>query len=140
MHVAVTGAGIVSAIGIGKQEVLESLLSQKTGIGQMQYLQSEHTELPVGEVKCSNAEMKQQLGIPSSQVVSRTVLMGALAVRQALAEANLSVGSRRIALIAGTTVGGMDVTERYFLQLKDDDSLLYLLDKHDCGSSTVEIA
>lgn len=46
----ITGLGIVSAIGINKQEVLSSLQAKQTGIGKMRYLGSEHTELPVGEV------------------------------------------------------------------------------------------
>lgn len=67
MNIAITGEGIVSAIGLNKQEVLASLLDGKTGIGEMKYLQSVHHELPVGEVDLSNEQMKKMLGIPEEQ-------------------------------------------------------------------------
>ena len=55
--VYITGAGVVSAIGCGKEETLKSLLDGKSGIGRVRYLKTEHTELPVGEVKMSNEEL-----------------------------------------------------------------------------------
>ena len=36
--VLITGCGIISAIGNGKGEVLESLLSNRTGIGPLKYI------------------------------------------------------------------------------------------------------
>ena len=140
MNIAVTGYGIICAIGNNAQSVLRSLQEGKTGIGSMRYLQSSHKELPVGEVKLSNEEMKRMLGQDERTVISRTVLMGALAIRQALEHANLDLKGKRIAVINGTTVGGMDITEHYFKQMKEDDSVLHLIEKHDCGSSTREMA
>ena len=67
MNIAITGEGIVSAIGLNKQEVLQSLQERRSGIGKMKYLQSVHHELPVGEVNLSNEQMKEKLGIPSKQ-------------------------------------------------------------------------
>jgi 3-oxoacyl-(acyl-carrier-protein) synthase len=110
----------------------------------MRYLQSSHKELPVGEVKLSNEEMKQMLGVDANAVISRTVLMGTIAIRQALDNSNLINSKfkegKRIAVISGTTVGGMDITEQYFMQIKEDNALLPILEKHDCGSSTREMA
>ena len=153
MDIAVTGFGIVCAIGNDASEVLCSLKEGRTGIGSMRYLQSSHKELPVGEVKLSNEEMKRMLGLDGKAVqskfsngqredaiISRTVLMGAIAIRQALQHASLDLKGKRIVLINGTTVGGMDITERYFKQIKENDALLPLLEKHDCGSSTREMA
>ena len=140
MSVAVTGLGIVCAIGNDAAGVLSSLQAERTGIGPMRYLQSTHKELPVGEVKLSNEEMKRTLGLDESTIVSRTVLMGAIAIRQALEQAQCPMKGKRIAVISGTTVGGMDITEQYFMRMKEDDALLPLLEKHDCGSSTREMA
>ena len=78
MNIAITGEGIVSAIGLNKQEVLQSLLKKQSGIGKMKHLQSIHHELAVGEVDLSNEKMKEILGIPASQMMSRTALMGTL--------------------------------------------------------------
>ena len=145
MNIAITGEGIVSAIGLNKQEVLESLLDGKTGIGEMKYLQSVHHELPVGEVDLSNEQMKKMLGIPEEQMMSRTSLMGMLAIDQALKEAKVDVAylknkkadgvPLRIVLVSGTTVGGMDITELCFDQTDKQENVEFLK-HHDCGSST----
>ncbi len=145
MNIAITGEGIVSAIGLNKQEVLQSLLDKKTGIGEMKHLQSVHHELPVGEVDLSNDQMKEMLGIPCGNMMSRTALLGMLAIRQALEDAGideekqkntLSTGKKpRIVLVSGTTVGGMDMTELCF-DLPEEERSLDFLKHHDCGSST----
>lgn len=139
--VVITGEGIVSAIGIGKDEVLHSLLENKTGIGIMNHLDSIHTELPVGEVKLSNEEMKLRLNLDSSEEISRTALMGILSVKQALEDANLfKKAGLRVLFVSGTTVGGMDVTEKHYSTFKESEDYLKCLDDHDCGSSTRIIA
>ncbi len=140
MDIQVAGYGIISAIGNDAQSVLRSLKEGRTGIGPMRYLQSSHKELPVGEVKLSNEEMLRMLGQDEKAVISRTVLMGAIAIRQALEHAKLDLKGKRVAVINGTTVGGMDVTEHYLLRMREEDNLLPLLEKHDCGSSTREMA
>lgn len=139
--ISITGLGIICSIGNDASSVLDSLRSGKTGIRAMKYLPSKHTHLPVGEVQLSNEEMKQMLGITSSEPMSRTSLMGAIAVRQALEHAGLTnLSGKRVALISGTTVGGMDLTEQYYEQMKVDDALLRLPQSNDCGNSTREIA
>ena len=161
MDIAITGYGIICAIGNNAQEVLESLRAERTGIAPMRYLQSVHKELPVGEVKLSNEEMKRALGQSEDAVISRTALLGAIAIRQALQHAQWSfrdyncaskperprktdgqeaVKGKRIVVISGTTVGGMDLTERYLKQMLKDDAMLPIIEKHDCGSSTREMA
>lgn len=141
--ISVTGLGIICAIGNDAQSVLDSLKKGESGIGAMKYLKSKHSELPVGEVKLSNDEMKAILGTESETPMSRTSLMGAIAIRQALDHAGITVSelnSKRVALISGTTVGGMDLTENYYEQMKTDDSLLYLPKSNECGKSTLEMA
>lgn len=139
--ISITGLGIICAIGNDTSSVLDSLRGGKTGIRAMKYLPSKHTHLPVGEVQLSNEEMKQMLGITTPDPMSRTTLMGAIAVRQALAQAGLEdLNGKRVALISGTTVGGMDLTEQYIERMKEDDSLLWLPQSNDCGNSTKEIA
>ena len=144
MNIAITGEGIISAIGLNKQEVLQSLLEKRSGIGEMKFLQSTHHELPVGEVGLSNEQMKGILGIPVSQMMSRTALMGIIAIQQALEDADIKIADilerkkkgspLRIVLISGTTVGGMDLTELCFDDLDKAD--LEFLKHHDSGSCT----
>mgnify|MGYP002622065001 CR=1 FL=1 len=142
MNIAITGEGILCAIGADKASVLGALQRRESGITTMCHLRSQHHELPVGEVKMSDDEMKSLLGIDSSQEVSRTALMGMLAVRQALEDAHLSYsdGILRFVLISGTTVAGMDVTERHFAEMRTSDDHLSCLDYHSCGDNTRQIA
>lgn len=133
----ITGLGIVSAIGINKQEVLSSLQAKQTGIGKMRYLGSEHTELPVGEVKLSDDQMRQMLSLEEGQAANRTSLMGTIAMREAIAEAGIEDLAKDAFLISGTTVGGMDYTERCFLELIHNDDKLPTLSTHDCGATSV---
>lgn len=145
MNIAVTGEGVISAIGFNKQEMLLSLQKKQSGIKEIKHLQSTHLELPVGEVNLSNEEMKEMLNIPTSQMMSRTALMGMIAIRQAFQDASIDVDeiiaqkkkgkALKIVLISGTTVGGMDITEKYFNNI-DDDSDVEFLQHHDCGSCT----
>ena len=142
-NIVITGEGIISAIGNDKATVLQSLLDGRSGIVEMKHLHSSHHELPVGEVQLSNDEMKAMLALPIEEQTSRTSLMGMLAVKQALAEAQLpetAPKNRRVVLISGTTVGGMDITEQYYDSFATSDEHLDCLKKHDCGSSTEEIA
>ena len=145
MNIAVTGEGVISAIGFNKQEMLLSLQKKQSGIKEIKHLQSTHLELPVGEVNLSNEEMKDMLNIPTSQMMSRTALMGMIAIRQAFQDASIDVDeiiaqkkkgkALKIVLISGTTVGGMDITEQYFNHIEEDSDVEFL-QHHDCGSCT----
>lgn len=137
----ITGAGIVSAVGCNKREVLESLVAGRSGIGPMRYLRSVHTEFPVGEVPMSDEELCAALGIDASTPTIRTALLGMLALGEALDEAGLSGGELPgAAFISGTTVGGMDRSECYYLDFLANDSRNEYIAMHDCGASTELIA
>ena len=139
--ISITGMGIICAIGNDQQAVLDSLLKKESGIGAMKYLQSIHTDIPVGEIKLSTDEMKHMLGIVSDEPVSRTSVMGAIAVREAMRQADLKdLAGKRVALISGTTVGVMDVAEQYFKRPDTDPGLEHLPLSNECGRSTEEIA
>lgn len=124
--ISITGQGIVCAIGNDAAQVLSSLRGKRSGIGPMKYLRSKHVDIPVGEVQLSNDLMKEMLGVDRDAVYSRTSLMGAIAVRQALDQAGIAdTAGKRIALISGTTVGNMDIT---------------ISNDNECGASTRDIA
>ena len=133
-NICITGLGIICSIGNDAASVLDSLREGRPGIGSIKYLETRHSHLPVGEVQLSDDQMKEILGIEGSEPMSRTSLMGAIAVRQALEQAGITdISGKRVALISGTTVGGMDLTEKYFERMKTDDSLLYLPQSNECG-------
>lgn len=140
----VTGAGIISALGVGLEATLQSLLKGKSGIGRITHLQTEHEEFLVGEVALSNAEMSRMLNVSYPEDDLRTVLMGIVAAREAIATAKLTSDDiKGAAFISGTTVGGMDKTERHFktvfdsnTETEDCNELKY----NNCGYSTELIA
>ena len=134
--IMITGAGIVSAIGGNRAETLTALLNRQTGIAPLHYLKTAHREFPVGEVKMSDEDMKQRLGI-TQEPTTRTSLMGMLALQEALDSAALT-GRKdlNVMLVSGTTVGGMDKSEQYYLDyLSNDDRNAYIR-THDCGATT----
>ena len=139
--VLITGCGIISAIGLDKGQVLDSLLNVRTGIGPLRYLKTGHTEFPVGEVKLTDEEMECMMGIPEGTPTTRTSLMGMIALHEALAEAGLTREMLHgVAFINGTTVGGMDKSEQYYLDFVENDTRNAYISTHDCGSCSEMIA
>lgn len=127
--------GVVSALGEGVDAHLDALRAQRTGIGRMRYLNSVHTDIPVGEVKMTNAEICKALGIPDDERYTRTALLGALALKEAVASAGLGEGMHS-ALISGTTVGGMDKSEAYYKEFLETDGHTCFIRTQDCGVTT----
>ncbi|MGI5821829.1 MAG: beta-ketoacyl synthase N-terminal-like domain-containing protein, partial [Bacteroidales bacterium] len=67
-RIAITGLGIISAIGNNQSDTLRSLFQSQSGIGEMQFLDSIHHEFPVGEVKLSDAELKKLCQIDDESI------------------------------------------------------------------------
>ena len=143
--------GIVSALGNNVGETLTALQTQKSGIAPLHYLRTSHTEFPVGEVKMTDEEMIALLKIPENKPTTRTSLMGMLAVQEALQNASLPYPSKggacfplleepRVAFISGTTVGGMDKSERFYIDFFENDTKNAYILTHDCGACTEMIA
>ena len=132
---------MISALGIDKREALTALQKRQTGIAPIRYLQTAHKEFPVGEVKRSNEEMMQILQLPDSAVHTRTSLMGMIAAQEAVEEARLlNAKGLRMALVSGTTVGGMDKSEQYYLDFLSNNTRNDYIAAHDCGACTEMIA
>ncbi len=142
MKIAITGAGIISAIGNDKEQTLSALREGRSSIGVMRHLQSCHKELPVGEVELTDEELKVKVGLNQDAEISRTTLLGIEAVRQALDEAKIKKQEgKKIIFISGTTVAGMDITEKHFNLASSDEIEDYsFIRQHECGSSTEAIA
>lgn len=124
----ISGAGVVSAIGFGKAETLSSLRSGRSGIAPRKYLETQLEGVLLGEVKDTSAALAALCGAPAG--LPRTSLLGIIALKEALEEAGIGDLSG-IPLIGGTTVGGMDLTEKSFPVYNA---------LHDCGASTEAIA
>ena len=137
----ITGAGVASAIGIGKAETLAALQNGQSGIRAIRYLKSSHQDLPVGEVQLSNDELAERLGLGDSRRYTRTALIGKLALMEALQEAGLdSEALDEVHFISGTTVGGMDRREQIYAQEPGCGREIAEIATHNCASCTEMIA
>lgn len=141
MGIVVTGVGIVSALGIGADSNLAAICKGESGITSYPKLLNTANRLPVGELRLSNEELHALLEIPHSEHLSRTALLGILAVREAMACADIDF-TKRVGLVSSTSVGGMDLTEHFFEKFIEDDTTGRLRDvrMHDCAASTEAIA
>ncbi len=140
MAIRICGIGVVSSLGIGAKANFEALLAEKAGITACQNIATS-VAVPVGEIKMSNDQLKTMLGIPPSHKVSRTALLGAIAAREAIKDASIAE-DKRVGLISSTTVGGMDLSEDFYVDYIKDSSKGRLRDVvgHDCSVSTEFIA
>lgn len=130
----ITGLGIISAIGHNVPENLDALNGLRAGIGPAGLLQSIH-RLPVGEIKLSNGELADKCGTLGT--LPRTALLSIIAAKEAMRAFEGRVDGFRIGLISANTVGGMDLSEKTYLNIKsrekiDPRNIWY----HESGSIT----
>ena len=144
MHkkVAITGMGIISAIGKNVEENFDSLIHQKHGLSRLKNFDSIHkNEIFVGEIKLSNDELATFLNLSPENNFSRTAMLGLIAVKEALQNAGIeNVNEVRTGLISSTSVGGMDRTENYFLDYENLPNKQKYISSHDTGASSNQIA
>lgn len=142
MRIYVTGIGVISGIGLNVKENLDSLKSGKHGMGSVTLFPTT-LNVPVSEVKYSNSELKDILRLPAKNTYSRTTLLGMVAAKEALQTSGIDdVKVFRTGFISSTSVGGMDLSERYYADFKRDPQQtdVQLFAQHDCGDSTQRIA
>ncbi len=140
MRIAVSGLGIISSIGHGTGEVLDSLRSGRVGMGPVTLFETVHN-VPVGEVRYDNLALKDMVGLRSKTAVTRTALLGMAAAADALADAGDGEGLRT-GLVNATSTGGMDLTELFFRDFAGDDGKGRLRNVvgHECADSTRWVA
>lgn len=141
MSIVVSGLGVVSSLGIGVEENLSHLYSGQSGISLCPEILSTNNKIPVGELKFTNNQLKEKLGIPTNRIISRTALLGMLAVKEAITDAKIDTTHYNIGLVSSTSVGGMDLTEHFFQDYIRDNSKgnLRQVVMHDCAASTQAI-
>jgi len=142
--VFVTGIGVISAIGNNVRETLESVYLERSGLGYSEYLSTIFkNEIPVAEIKLSNEKLGEQLGLHSSQAHTRTALLGLIAAKEAILNAQLeNISDARTGLVSASSVGGMDRSELFYKEFLSDNKKgrLRNIIGHDCGDSTAKIA
>lgn len=140
MKIVVTGVGIVSALGIGAECNITSIREAKSGIVPSPTILKTDNLLPVGELQLTNGQLHASASISESKNLSRTALLGILAVREALHDAQIDY-SKRVGLVSATSVGGMDLTEHFYAAFLENNKSGRLRDvrMHDCAASTYAI-
>jgi len=139
--VAITGMGIISAIGDNVQENYQSLITRQMGISKITQIETIHKdEIMVGEVKATNSDLEQQLGLPTNSY-SRSPMLGMIAAQEAVQQAGITdINDYKTGLISSTTVGGMDKSEQYFFEYFESDKHHNHINGLHAGDSTRKIA
>ncbi|HNP19748.1 MAG TPA: beta-ketoacyl-[acyl-carrier-protein] synthase family protein [Fulvivirga sp.] len=137
-RVFISGYGIISALGFDAGQNRNALKNLKPGIGKPNFLKTRQ-EVVVGEVDASNEQLTDMAALNGASNISRTALLGLIATKEAIQMAGLNkdtlIGT---GLLNGTSVGGMDISERAFGKVLNGQSVDYKASfaGHDCGHST----
>nr|WP_315006776.1 beta-ketoacyl-[acyl-carrier-protein] synthase family protein [uncultured Capnocytophaga sp.] len=141
-RIVITGMGICSCIGDNVQETFTHLFQGKSGLSTIELLDTLHQDhIKVGEVKHTNEALTNILDIPKENSYSRTSLLGILALREAIKNASLDGESlHSLGLIMASSVGGMDMTERYFYDYATNIPARRYITSHNIGEITQQMA
>lgn len=135
MQIFITGYGVISSIGLNSVENFQSLKEMKTGI--------DNTSDPifgnykVGRINYSNEELSSKFNLKTFG--SRTAILGMIAAKEAF-EGHVLNSDIRTGLISGTSVGGMDLTEKVFADFIENGVVSNAFNHHASGMSSLEIA
>ncbi|AEH01931.1 beta-ketoacyl synthase [Lacinutrix sp. 5H-3-7-4] len=140
--VAITGMGIISAIGNNVAENYQSLIDEKKGITKVEKIDTIHRDvIMVGEIATTNKAFEKQLGLDKNNNYSRTALLGAVAAKQAVKNAQITnINKYKTGLISATSVGGMDKTENHYYEYLTKSEPRKYIDGHHAGDSSQKIA
>jgi 3-oxoacyl-[acyl-carrier-protein] synthase-1 len=95
----------------------------------------------VGEVKFTNNELIAQLNLPPENNYSRTAMLGVIAAKEAIADAGITdIKKYKTGIVSGTSVGGMDMTEKYYYEYLTEKEPQKYIESHHAGDSTQKIA
>jgi len=141
-RIVITAMGICSALGDNLEEHLAGLLSGQSGLSVIEHIPTLHRDhIRVGEIKHTNDFLAQQLGLPVVNHYSRTGLLGIWALKEAIAQAGLTPTEvAQLSMVMASSVGGMDMTERYFYAYTTQEALRRYIPYHNIGEVTGQIA
>ncbi len=141
-QVAITGVGIISSIGNTVEENFNALINAKSGISTIENIRTRlEDSIKVGEIKSTNEELVTALGLPETNNYSRTAMLGVIAAKEAAKNAKIkSISDAKTGLVSATSVGGMDMTERYYYDYLTDEKVSKYIEGHHAGDATHKIA
>ena len=140
--IVVTGIGIISSIGNNVVETTFSLINKKSGIKPISILNTRHKEnFVLGEIDLPQNELAEMEGVNKEFPWTRTALLGLIAAREAVKDANVTLDdSYRTGIVSASTVGGMDRSELYYKDFIGEAKHKKFIDTHPAGDHTEKIA
>lgn len=140
--IAITGMGIISSIGNNVKENYASLIHGRKGISRVSQIDTVHRDtIMVGEIDYTNEELESLLGLDPNNNYSRTALLAVYAAKQAVVNSNIEdINSHKTGIISATSVGGMDMTEKYYYAYLENETHRKYIEGHHAGDSTQKIA
>lgn len=120
-RIFITGYGVISSIGRNADENYRSLVERKCGFGNLEVLDTVHKhDLPACEIKLTDAQLCSMAGVPPGNGYTRTVLLGIIAVKEAISMAGLTPEEvAATGFLSATTTGGIRELERHYYELQD---------------------
>ncbi len=138
-RIAITGLGIVSALGMNVSENLDSLKKGISGISSLALLDSVYKNiLPVGEIKKTDKQLADILQITYSEEYTRTALLAMIAAKEAWGVSGNNTD--RSGIISATTVAGMRTSEQHYVDFLQHKDKSHFVETHDAGDSTEKVA
>lgn len=138
--ICVTGIGIISAIGDNVEQNRQSLINKVCGISSLEFFETKYTGLrPCGEIKKTTTKLKDILQAQEPGV-TRSSLLALHAFKEACADAGLTsaiISSPETALIGGSTVGGMCLTDELYHDANSTENGSPYLAEYDCASVNI---
>lgn len=140
--VAITGMGIISAIGNTVEENFSSLVTNKVALTTIENISTVHSDvIKVGEIKKTNEQLAEELELSPNNRFSRTAMLGTIAAKQAVRNAGItSINEFKTGLISATSVGGMDTTEKQYYDFIENESSLKYVSSYESGDVAHKIA
>lgn len=135
----ISGSGIISAIGNNKADNFRSLEKKQSGIHPVEFLieKGEHAFM-AGEIPMTNQQLADLTGFQHTYDLPRSALLAIIAVKEAIEEAGLTSSDMlRTGIVLGNTVGGMDLTEKYYHKNSGNKNFVK---SHSCGYITEQVA
>jgi len=140
--IAITGMGIISSIGNSVEENIHALKNKLPGISVIENIETNHkNNIKVGEIKLTNKELEEILQLPASNSYSRTAMLAEIAAKEAVKNAGITdINECKTGFISATSVGGMDLTEKYFYSQFEETKNRKYIDSHSAGDSSTKVA
>jgi 3-oxoacyl-[acyl-carrier-protein] synthase II len=115
-RVAVTGVGVVSPIGIGKEAFWDSLISGRCGIGPVTHFDASSYPCKLA-AEVNDFQASDFMNPQSARRLSRGTQFAIVATQKSLIDAHLDLTQvndpSRVGLVYGTALGPMDIYEKF---------------------------